>query len=298
MTDAERRKAFNAERKAQLRRGVAIQAETYAEIVRLLELASRVIRLTLADAPSEFEQWRLEALQGEVRLAAAVFERGSLATILTGLDRSFEAGGALVTEPLRRAGIEIAGVLPSLDPRLLIAMKSFQTDRIRDISTTVVNRVNAELGQVVIGFQNPFEAVKKIAGVMDAPKARVATIVRTELGTVYSEAGQQRMEQAVKAGVDGLMKQWRRSGKLHPRLPHELADGQVVAVDQPFLVGGVKIMKPRDPSLDPKERVNCGCASLPFMKHWRVSTPGPRPYTAEEIAKSRSARQVEEIRAA
>lgn len=298
MTDGERRKAFNAERREQLRRGVRIQRETYAEILALLETARREVQLTLAGAPTDFQQWRFELLQAEIRRVVGVFDRGSLATILTGFDRSFEAGGELITEPLRRAGIDVAGSLPALDPRLLIAMKSFQTDRLRDVSTTVVNRINTELGQVVIGVQSPFEAAKKIAVHMETPKARALTIVRTDIGTAYSDAGQQRMEQAVKAGVDGLMKQWRRSGKLHPRLPHELADGQVQPVDQPFLVGGVRIMKPRDPALDPKHRINCGCTSLPFMKHWRVRTPGARPYTADELATSVAARQVEEIRAA
>lgn len=299
MTDAERRKAFNQERRAQLLRGVRIQSETYDEIVYLLEQAKRTIAGELAlGAPTGFESWRLQLVQAEIRRNLAVFERGTLASILTGLDRSHEAGGDLVLQPLRAAGIDITSVVPALDPRLLIAMKSFQTDRIRDISTTVVNRVNTELGQVAIGVQSPFEAARKVAEHLDAPKARAATIVRTELGTIYSEAGQQRMEQAVKAGVAGLEKQWRRSGKLHPRVTHELADGQIKPVDQPFLVGGIEIMKPRDPALPAKERINCGCSSLPHMKHWRVKTPGARPYTAEELEQNVAARQVEEIRAA
>lgn len=49
--------------------------------------------------------------------------------------------------------------------------------------------------------------------------------MRTELGRAFSAAAQERMEAASKI-VPGLKKQWRRSGKLHPRIHHDLADGR------------------------------------------------------------------------
>lgn len=296
MDDREKEKQFRAERRAQLRRSVLIQTDTFEEIKRWLEEARTRIMATLAGTPSEFETWRLGQLQGEVRRSMELFERGAGTALTHGLDLSWSAGGELVTEPLRVAGVDLSAVMPALDPRLLVALKSFQTDRIRDISTTTVNRINIEIGQVALGVQDVFAAARKVEDLMDAPRARALSIVRTELGTAYSEAGQQRMEHAVMLGVKGLQKQWRRSGKIHPRVTHDLADGQIVDVDKPFLVGGIEIPKPRDPSIPIGERMNCGCQSLPYMKHWRVSTPGPKPYTAEELARSPSARQADEAR--
>lgn len=297
MDDKERERRFRAERRAQLGRSVLIQTATYEEILHYLKVARDTILGTLASAPSQFETWRLTQLQAEVRRALDAFERGAISSLMTGLDRSWEAGSDLVTKPLAAGGIDITGQLPALDTRLLLALKSFQTDRIRDMSTTTINRVNQEIGQAAIGVQDPFEAARKVSVLMDDPGPRARMIVRTELGTAYSEAGQQRMEQAVKLGVVGLKKQWRRSGKRHPRITHELADGQIVDVDKPFKVGAIDIPKPRDPSIPAAERINCGCASLPFMSHWRVSTPGTKPYTPQEQAASPAARQVEEIRA-
>lgn len=296
MDDREKDRRFRAERRAQLRRSVLIQTDTFEEIKRWLDEARTRIMATLAGTPSEFEGWRLGQLQGEVRRSMELFERGAGTALTHGLDLSWSAGGELVTEPLRVAGVDLSGVMPALDPRLLVALKSFQTDRIRDISTTTVNRINMEIGQVALGVQDVFAAARKVEDLIDAPRARALSIVRTELGTAYSEAGQQRMEQAVKVGVKGLQKQWRRSGKIHPRVTHDLADGQIVDVDKPFLVGGIEIPKPRDPSIPIGERMNCGCQSLPYMQHWRVSTPGPKPYTVEELARSPSARQADEAR--
>lgn len=43
-----------------------------------------------------------------------------------------------------------------------------------------------------------------------------------------------------------MKKQWRRSGKVHSRATHDLADGQVVGVDEKFQVGGEELRFPRD----------------------------------------------------
>lgn len=296
MTDRERRKRFNAERKAQLARAAAIQAETHRAILGYLEEAATQIAAELAASPSDFARWRLEALRVQVRTAAETWSRSATDVLTSGLDRSWSAGSDLIVEPLAAAGIRIAGLLPALDPRILTAIKAFQVDKIREISASVIARVNTELTQAIIGVQSPWQAAEKVSTIMEAPGSRTLQIVRTELGTVYSEAGQQRMEQAVKAGVAGLQKLWRASGKLHPRITHELADGQIVDVDKPFIVGGVEIPKPRDPSIPPGERINCGCSSLPHMSHWRVSTPGTRVYSAEEVAASPIKGEVDRIR--
>lgn len=296
--ERERRRRFLAERRRQVQAGVRIQRDTFEEIRNQLRIAERRIRAALAGTPSEYQSWRLDGVRAEIRRAMASWETDTWTILSLGLDKSWQAGSDLVTEPLRAGGIDLTGRLQALDIRVLDALKALQTDRIRDISTTATNQVNTELTQAALGVQTPFEAASKVSSILQAPEKRARMIVRTELGTVYSEAGQQRMEQAVAIGVGGLQKIWRRSGKLHPRLTHDLADGQIVDVDKPFMVGGIPIPKPRDPSIPPKERINCGCASLPHMAHWRLSTPGVRGYSASELATSQTARQVEEIRAA
>lgn len=114
-------------------------------------------------------------------------------------------------------------------------------------------------------------------------RRRAMTIIRTELGRVHSLAGQQRKAQAAEV-LPGLKKQWRRSGKLRSRRGHDLADGQICAVDEPFIVNGVALMFPRDPTGPAKETVNCGCTSLPFMDSWEVMQPGRQSFGDREMA--------------
>jgi hypothetical protein len=94
--------------------------------------------------------------------------------------------------------------------------------------------------------------------------------MRTEIGRAYSVAGQERMGE-VRQYLPGLKKRWLKSGKLHGRLEHIAADGQVREVDEPFDIGGEKLMYPRDPNGSAKNTINCGCESISHMDHWEVS---------------------------
>lgn len=292
MTNGERRKRFLAERARRLRAGIAIQVDTLGEILRLLKSAATQIKASLAGVPSDFDAWRLPQLQGEVRRAIGSIE-GQLSDSLTGgMDRSWEAGQALLDAPLAAAGIDIAPHLVALDTRVLMAMRSFSTDRIRDIGATAVNRVNAEIAFAAIGTQTPFQAAQKVDGIIGGGIDRAGSIVRTELGAAYSLATQARMEQAVPM-LPGLEKQWRRSGKLHPRLSHDAIDGQVQPVNKPFVLArGIHLMCPRDPKAPIGERINCGCSQLPYMRSWEMITPGRKPYSEQELRTSAVARML------
>jgi uncharacterized protein with gpF-like domain len=177
-------------------------------------------------------------------------------------------------------------------------MASFLTSKAAGIAADLRQRINSELGRAAAGLIAPNEATTAIEGLLETSRSRANTIVRTELGRVFSTAAQATMEQAVGAGVAGLQKQWRRSGKLHSRPDHDLADGQVVAVDQPFVVGGEELMFPRDPNGSAGNTINCGCAQLPWMASWTMSHPGAVPITAAEQAADPGKRLVEEVRQA
>lgn len=91
--------------------------------------------------------------------------------------------------------------------------------------------------------------------------------------TTYDQvivAGHERQLQTAQY-LPGLHKQWRRSGKVHSRLQHDLADGQIRPVDEPFLVGGYALMYPRDLRAPAKHTINSGCDSLPWMEHWDLN---------------------------
>lgn len=284
MTPAERNRAFRQAVGRVVRERTGLFRATRADLVALLNAAAGAVREVLAAAPTDYERWSLPQLQREIRQALDELGDQGAARISSAAGRAWELGGALVEAPIEAAGVRVSA-LQQVDVRQLTAMRSFMVDRIRDIADQAANRISAELGLVVIGARAPSDAISAVTRILgESSRARATAIVRTELGRVFSAAAQDRMLAAGQV-VPGLKKQWRRSGKLHPRLHHDLADGVVVDVDQPFVLrprgrAPVKLMFPRDPAAPASETINCGCVAIPFMASWDVKTPGRSPGSA------------------
>ena len=279
MTPKEAARAARAEQRRILAERTAFMRATRDRIVALLNHALEEIKVTLAGAPTDYERWSLPQLAAEIRQTLDKFGEDAGAEISTAAGKAWEAGAAVVDKPIEAAGIRLAGVLPMLDTRQLLAMRAFMVDRIKDIGVQAANRISNELGLVVIGTQSPSEAITNITRVLGEPsRNRATTIVRTELGRTFAVASFERLKLAADK-VPGLKKQWRKSGKVHPRLHHELADGQVQEVNDPFILAGgkVKLMYPHDPKAPAGEVINCGCLALAFKDDWAVSRPGRAP---------------------
>lgn len=261
-----------------------LEQDTAKEVVRLLREAERRIAATLAAQPSDYQRWQLPQLKVEIARQLQVFEREAGERASTAASQAFDFGANVTGDSLVAAGApEIAAVLPQLDTRQLRAMQSFMVGRMEDISAAVANKINTELGLVVIGVQSPGDAIGKLAKMFKGNRQRAITITRTEVGRAFSIAAQQSLEAAVEK-VPGLQKQWRRSGKIHSRPDHDAIDGQVQDVDQPFeLPSGETLMFPRDPAGSAKETINCGCESLPYMASWSVANAGRRDFTDAEL---------------
>lgn len=286
------RKAYNAELKAR----AALIAETQAKVQALLTVALVEVKSTLAGAPSEFQAWYLPQLQAEIEKTLATMGGQAAGVVSGAADDAWQLGMATIDKPIAAAGVQIAGVLPHLDQQQLLAMRNFMTDRIRDVGNSALSKINAELGLTLIGARPMSDTITAVQEIMGGEtRRRATTIVRTEIGRVYSTAAHERAMQAEAAGV-AMDKVWRRSGKLRPRLPHALADGQRVAADKPFHINGHLMMHPHDPTAPASETVNCGCVVLYRPAGWMQTKPDHKPYTDAELALDPRMAEIEEAR--
>lgn len=277
---------------------VAIQVDTAGEITRQLRMTLMRIDELLAGQPTDWQSWYLPQLRRQVADRLAEFGREAGAVASDGAEAIWGKGVEVVDAPLATGGVHLEALAPRLDRGQLVAMQSFLTGKMRDVAMDGANRINTALGLVVTGLNTPDEAATAIKGILGGKtRRRALTVVRTELGRAFSTAAHGRMKQASQAGLKGLKKQWRRSGKIHSRRTHDLADGQVRDVDEPFLVGGEKLMYPRDPDGSAANTINCGCTQLPYMAHWDVLHPGNVPYAPEEIGADRAKRDIADVRA-
>ena len=93
-------------------------------------------------------------------------------------------------------------------------------------------------------------------------RLRSRVISRTESHAASNASNQM----AVQASGVPMVKEWIASGGERTRENHLLANGQTVALSEPFVVGNDFLMQPGDPSGSAEEVINCRCAvgySLP-----------------------------------
>lgn len=275
----ERTRAFNAARRKELARLPRIQQDTIAEVQRQLKEAATAITEQLAVVRDGLQRRQLEALQREITATLEVMRRGAVTTAQQAIDAVWAAGADLIRVPLLAGGITFT---PHLNLRALVSLRGVLTDLIADISVTTINRINAQLAQVMAGVIPASDALTKIQKLLGgAARQRARMVLYTELGGAYSVASQESLEQAA-ATLPGLKKRWLRSGKLHPRPDHAAAHGQLRDVNKPFTVAGVAIMYPRDAKAPASHRINCGCLSVPVTdgSTWGKATVRLDPFDA------------------
>ena len=282
MTPSERARVFARTRGRIAQEQTSLLAGTRDEIYRLLQGASSAVTEILASQPSDYQRWSLPQLNAQIAQALEELNQKTAAEASSAAGDAWANGERSIDEPFARAGVSIRSQLPAISTAQLAAIRAFTVDRISNIGLDAANRISAQLGLVVIGAASPSDAIGAVRDILgEHSRARARTIVRTELGRLYETSSQLRKLEAARV-LPGLKKQWRKSGKLHPRLHHDLADGQVRAVDEPFVVkplgrSPVELMYPKDPQAPPSETINCGCTSISYMEHWDVAYRGRTP---------------------
>lgn len=205
----------------------------------------------------------IEFAMGEL----AVKARAAADTLLT---EAWNSGQALTDAPLAAGGI-YSGF--HLSTSVLETMKDFTFNKINGVVGAAWDQVRGEITMGILGGRTPQEVAAAIGKNIDAGRfasiaQRAEVITKTEMGRAFSQATQLRMEEAA-GHVPGLEKQWVHAG--HPmkaRPTHVAIDGQHVPVGEPFRVGGVLMMFPRDPGAPIEETINCGCDHVPFHANW------------------------------
>ena len=114
---------------------------------------------------------------------------------------------------------------------------------------------------------------KSIKGMADDLQTRIPTMnrdsaIRTARTAVTNAQNAGRMDSyvaATKMGIE-MEREWVSALDARTRPEHAEADGQVVGVDEPFTVGGEKLMYPGDRGGSPWNIYNCRCTQIARVK--------------------------------
>lgn len=281
-------KDFEAELARRLRERARLLLAGETQVLQMLNSARDQILVTLAGLPADWQQLQLSRLLGQIEdvLTGAASQAGALFELR--MQDAWTQGEDFVDKPLAIIGHRVEMQLAQLDVGVLKQMKAFGSLRLKDVGSEAARKIGQQLGQTTIGAQTPFQAIQAVQKILGAESPRrAATIVLTEVSRAFAVASNERLVQAEPL-VPGLGKQWRRSGKIHSRWNHDIIDGQVVEASKPFKVpnpgGGFDMMQcPHDPKAPVEQIIHCGCISIPWMKNWKVMTPGAKPFTEREL---------------
>ncbi len=285
--------AYRAERRIQVAARTDLIGSAMEDVRALLDTARDEVARKLAGQPSDYARWRLSELQAEIDRMLDAFGAQAGAALDAAGDRVWSAGADLVLAPLGVGGYAVTGISALLDVRQLGAISAFMTDRLKDVAREAAQTIRRELSLASLGVQSIGDTVAAVEAALGGQaRMRAITITRTELGRLYSSASKSALDEAA-SEIPELRKQWRRSGKVHSRLSHDLADGQVREVGKPFSVGGHQMQHPHDPAAPARETINCGCVMLPWIEEWETADSGRRPFTEQELARNPMKRAIE-----
>ena len=117
---------------------------------------------------------------------------------------------------------------------------------------------NDEILTGIMQGENLKQITDRVAPYVDGNRKSAVRATRTAVTSAQNGGRQYAYQEAAKLGID-IRKRWIATKDGHTREAHGMADGQVVAYDEPFVVGGFKMMFPGDTSAPGHLVWNCRC---------------------------------------
>jgi uncharacterized protein with gpF-like domain len=136
-------------------------------------------------------------------------------------------------------------------------MARWGAEKVVQISNTTRNTIARGIAQGQregLGVRGIADLIRSVVPATYAARAEV--IARTE---VHSAANFGANEAAKETGLT-LRKEWVSAAGERTRDSHTAADGQIVAMDEPFNVDGESLEFPGDPAGSPENVINCRCS--------------------------------------
>jgi len=250
--------------------------------------AARAFRRAVAGIKSRSQLARLvaaiERQDVDAAIRAAGLSAGSWNDVTNEIRNAFTEGGALVAaDAPRRLGF----VFNVNNPRAQRWLADHSSNLVTRIMQEQRDAIRATLE---VGFsqgRNPRSVALDIIGRMDSATGRrqggivglteqMAGYVRNMQNTLENnprayfikdqKTGELTMDEALRQAVDenliqadNIKRVWDATGDSRTRADHIAAEGQEVGLNEPFIVGGVRMMHPGDFGAPPSQTINCRC---------------------------------------
>ena len=131
-------------------------------------------------------------------------------------------------------------------------------NRLRGIGNDLWLKTRMQLVDGMSQGESIPKLTKRVREELAVSTTRARTIARTEVISA-SNAGAFAQARLLDASIRPVSKTWLATNDSRTRLTHRSADGQTVAMDDPFNVGVANMEFPGDPTGPAQEVINCRC---------------------------------------
>lgn len=128
------------------------------------------------------------------------------------------------------------------------------------VNDTTADEISKILADARANGESIPDMVAKTKQYFDGIAYRAERVARTNVIAVNNASAQ---DVYVENGVE--KHEWLATDDPVTRETHWAADGQVVGINESFIVGGEPLMYPGDPNGSPEETINCRCTLLPVI---------------------------------
>jgi hypothetical protein len=284
-----------------------LEDDTIKRLVALLQDTRKSVAASLAENPTDFEQFRLSSLRASVDEVISQFESQFSADLANSLTGASEIGLANIVDPLGAIGLNTSA-FNTLSPQQVNIALDFSAELVQNISEDLRSKINTQLRLATLAQKSPFQAMKDVTRelgvkatdgvwgkrrrpeVVRGVAARSEAIVRTEMTRIFNLSQNTTQEQAADI-IPGLLKRWIATADRRTRITHRNAHRRYfkepIPVNEPFHVGNSFLMYPGDPAGSPQETINCRCTMATIVPELGVTETALDKAIEKQIAEER-----------
>ena len=249
----------------------AVEKQFYeSSILALFSLEARHFQTDIIDRQVRINTGRtVPAMGADVRRPINMAEIMALFIAGVEMAKLRELAGPTIEEFLRLAGqdalkqVGVDALFDIANPKVVEWVKQKSLNLVTTVHETSKAKLQSMLAQAVDEGQTIQEISKNIGGLFDGfADYRSTRIARTEVISAHNNGSIEGYKQS--DVVEG--KEWLATFDDATRDTHADADGQVVALDASFNLGGMLMQYPGDPAGDAADVINCRCTVLPVVK--------------------------------
>jgi len=254
------------------------QKSTIKGLLSDLEKVKQEITMKLKDV-KRFEMGYYRNILRGIDEKIDEYTRKMNGNILSSRDYAFNQGSSLMPSILKDIGYSYT--FGKLSDELIAVSKNYAIDVIKNMGSEMKDDVAREIRKSLLKGDNTFDTARKIDEIIGVNKDfgymnRADKIARTEINSAYSLSKHLRDEETLeilpdmkRIWVTGFNPRDKDMGGGRGFISHLEADGQIRDIDEPFDVGGEKLMYPGDMNASPENRINCNCHEENYMPGWR-----------------------------